>query len=100
MFNQKTLYNHWERIRVLERQVRDLYEQNEILLKKVDESEVKINKLINQQKKSEQLFIEALNEQRLRITQCIEVIKYLCNINNVKLINKKENNKKNKKKEK
>lgn len=76
MFNLKTLQQQKTQLKIQTARINNLYDI--------------IKKLEQQQRKSEKLFIDALNEQREKIAECIKVIVFLCNKNGIKLINKKE----------
>lgn len=86
------------RINELEEKIENLKEEiNRIETNNIEEKikiQENLKKIVNQQKKLEKLTINALNEQRLKITQIIEVIKYICIKQNIKLSEKPTTNKK------
>lgn len=98
MFNSKKLQAQEKKITHLTTKINELATENWKLNEKIKNSEEIIRKLDQQQRKAEKLFIDALNEQRLKISQSIEVIKYLCSKCGVKLIKKEETTKKTTKK--
>lgn len=87
MFYKKTINKIIEE---LAKTVTDNYEFET----KTKENWLKAMKRIEKLEQNNTLFLEALNEQRTKITQCIEVIKYLCSKNEIKVKTKEETKKK------